>query len=78
MNSTADLSIIAYSMLSRDDIADLRATRDAIELADLLINTASDDQLNMIGDIQADLDDDYAVITELRTIMTDMILNPID
>jgi hypothetical protein len=70
------LDIIAYDLLARDDIVDLRATRDAIELADLLINTASYDHLMLMIDAGADLDD--AIIDELRAIMTDMILNPID
>jgi hypothetical protein len=64
------LLIIAYDLLSRDDIADLRATRDAIELADLLIS------------IMPSRYDDTLIydepLYELRTIMTDMILNPLD
>ena len=63
----AYIDIIAYTLLMRDDIADLRATHDAIELADILINTETE----MI--IPDNID-----IPELRAIMTEMILNPID
>lgn len=71
------LDFLAYELLSRDDIADLHATRDAIELADFLINTASDDQIDLMIDTETDLDDEL-IIPELRAIMTKMILNPID
>jgi hypothetical protein len=67
MIATIDLNIIAYSMLARDDIADLRATRDAAELADFLINSAT------LPDTITDHDTD-----DLHLIMTSMIMNPID
>jgi hypothetical protein len=72
-----DTNIIAYALLSRDDIADLRAIMDADELADFLINTASTDALALIP---TDLcDDDFDIfIASARSIMTSMILNPVD
>jgi len=75
--STMTLTDLAYSLLSTERAADLRPTHDAIELADLLINTGSDDQIDFMIDTATDLDDDM-IIPELRSIMTDMILNPID
>lgn len=64
------LPIIAYDLISRDDIADLYATRDAIELADLLISIMpSRYNDTLIYD---------EPLNELRSIMTEMILNPID
>jgi hypothetical protein len=61
------LATLAYILLSRNDIADLHATRDADELADFLINTAT------LPDTITDHDTD-----DLHSIMTEMILNPID
>lgn len=76
------LNMIAYEMLSRDDIADLRATRDADELADLLINLAPDCLITYapLDDAIMNDDDDAAsmIIEELRPILVAMILNPID
>lgn len=71
------LTTLAYILLSTQRAADLRPTHDAIELADLLINTASDDQLDLMIETETDLDDEM-IIPELRAIMTEMILNPID
>lgn len=71
------LELLAYELISTQRAADLRPTHDAIELADLLINTASDDQIELMIDTHTDLDDDM-IIPELRLIMTGMILNPID
>lgn len=73
----ADLTIIAYELLSRDDIANLYATRDADELAELLIADAP------LTTILPALDAhnptiDFATIDQLHAIMTNMILNPID
>ncbi len=67
------LDTFAYTILSRYDIADLHATRDAIELADLLIAYAD----HTDTEFDTDLDDDM-IIPELRLIMTNMILNPVD
>lgn len=75
---TAQLDIIATQLLARDDITDLRATRDAIELADLLIWTAPD---TIIADaIEHHLPIEHAddFIPTLRATLTDMILNPND
>lgn len=82
MIATNELNALAYSMLSRDDIADLRATRDADELADLLINFAPDELISFppLDDAIMNDDDDTAstIIEELRPILVAMILNPID
>lgn len=73
MNETA-LDDLAYAILSgthpiftADQIADLHSTRDAAELADLLINGMT------LPDTLTDHSTDL-----LHSIMTDMILNPID
>lgn len=71
------LEILAYSLISTQRAADLRPTHDAIELADILINTASDDEIDLMIDTATDLDEEM-IIPALRTIMADMILNPID
>lgn len=82
MMATDELNALAYSMLARDDIADLRATHDADELADLLINLGPDDLLEFppLEDAIMNDDDDAAsiIIEELRPILVAMILNPID
>lgn len=67
------LELIAYELLSRDDIADLRATHDAIELADFLINFTRPD---LIKDATEDLDeDDFLIfVNDLRLITEEMIL----
>jgi len=73
----ADLDIISTQLLAREDIADLRSTRDAIELADLLIWTAPDSIYTQITDhiilIGGDAD---LFIPNLREVLTSMILNP--
>ena len=74
---TIELDIIATQLLARDDIADLHATRDAIELADLLIWTAP----NMIyAHIAAHLPIEHEdhFIPDLRAELVAMILNPND
>lgn len=61
------LTTLAYILISRDDIFELHATRDAAELADHLIN------ISTLPDTITDADTD-----DLHAIMTEMILNPID
>lgn len=76
MNTRIDTNAIAYAMLSRDDIADLRAEMDADQLADFVINTASTNALAMIPDLS---DDDFDIfIASARSILVSMILNPVD
>lgn len=73
------LTIAAHIMLSRDDIADLHATRDAIELSDLLIWEGHDAFLSLIDDDLIDDDDACILIMDrMRAIMTDMILTDHD
>lgn len=69
-----DYGIYAYILLSRDDIADLRATRDVDELITYLIGNP--DSNKIIDDMNYYFDDESHSI--LRKIMTEMILNPID
>jgi len=74
------IEVIAYELLSLPEVADLRATRDAIELADLIINNDPDALITFLDD-KLDLDDDDAcieIMDELREIMTEMILHPVD
>lgn len=72
-----DLDILATQLLAREDIADLRATRDAAELADLLIWTAPN---SIYAPIAAHLPIDHAddFIPNLRAELTAMILAPND
>ena len=75
-----DLDILAYELLSRDDIAELRAIMDAIELADYIFNLAPD-ALMIYCESMLDDDDDDAIIAlrdELLPLMESMILNPVD
>jgi hypothetical protein len=77
MNIMTDLEVIATQLLARDDIADLRATRDAIELADLLIWTAPEAIYALIQDHEPISHDDY-MIPALRATLTGMIESPND
>lgn len=69
-----DYATYAYILLSRDDIADLRATRDADELITYLISNP--DSNKIIDDMNYYFDDESHSI--LRTTMIKMILNPVD
>jgi hypothetical protein len=80
---TDELTIIAIQILARDDIADLRATRDADELADYLIHDDPHDA--MIGyapldDAIMNDDDDaaIAIMNSLHPILVAMIIDPIE
>lgn len=74
---TLALDIIATQLLARDDIADLYANKDAVELADLLIWTAPN---SIYAHIAAHLPIDHAdnFIPDLRAELVAMILNPND
>lgn len=74
---TISMDAIATQLLARDDIADLYANKDAVELADLLIWTAPD---LIYAHIAAHLPIDHAdnFIPELRAELTAMILSPND
>jgi hypothetical protein len=77
---TIDLRIIALDMITRDDISILLATRDAIELADLLIAIMPDSLITVLTD-HLEIDDDLEfefMIGDLRREIESMILSPMN